>query len=177
MSTAKYSGIAVAAANRAALARQEADAEREASVRRVDAKSEALLAHLRSTMTAAALLGAETRRADAGEGRRAGDGAREPRADASGSDRRAASDERASARAENIPEPVSQKTVEKRHMSKAERKKLKRAREDVPKRDDRASARDRRESHPDDARDAEARRKKKKKKSSSQRILGPVGRV
>jgi hypothetical protein len=58
MSTAKYSGIAVAAANRAALARQEAEAERASSVRHVDAKEMALLQHLRKTMTAESILGA-----------------------------------------------------------------------------------------------------------------------
>lgn len=176
MSTAKYSGIAVAAANRAALARQEADAEREASVRRVDAKSEALLAHLRSTMTAAALLGAQTREADAREGGRA-QSAGSGNADASGSGRRAANDQRASTHVKEKTESTSEKTVEKRHMSKAERKKLKRAREDVAKRDAATPARDVRETHRDEAHDTEARRKKKKKKASSERVLGPLGRV
>ena len=62
MSTSKYSGIAVAAANRAALARQEAEQERLNSGRRVDAKAEALLAHLRATMTSSAILGTNAER-------------------------------------------------------------------------------------------------------------------
>jgi len=62
MSTSKYSGIAVAAANRAALARQEAEQERLDSGRRVDAKAEALLAHLRATMTSSAILGTNAER-------------------------------------------------------------------------------------------------------------------
>ena len=62
MSTSKYSGIAVAAANRAALARQEAEQERLNSGRRVDAKAEALLAHLRATMTPSAILGTNAER-------------------------------------------------------------------------------------------------------------------
>ena len=61
MSTAKYSGIAVAAANRAALARQEAEAERSRAPKPVAAKEEALLRHLRATMTASTLLGVDAR--------------------------------------------------------------------------------------------------------------------
>ena len=181
MSTAKYSGIAVAAANRAALARQEAEAERASSVRHVDAKEMALLQHLRKTMTAESILGAGgtamkkgdeerwTREASA-SGRTETDATRSPRVEPSGDgfDDRDEGEARAPSR-------------EKRHMSKAERKRLKRDRSRVV--EEAPSAKKKRPPTDVDGTETEKneerrvkkgkKAKKDKKKSST---LGPVAR-
>ena len=130
MSTAKYSGIAVAAANRAALERQEAEAERLRAPRAVDAREKELLEHLRATMTAESLLGA-TKRPDARALSRAPEST--PRAtanaDASSSGRAALVAQKAVERASRArAHPTDALAPEKRHMSKAERKRLKRER-------------------------------------------------
>ncbi|OUS42603.1 hypothetical protein BE221DRAFT_62284 [Ostreococcus tauri] len=161
MSTAKYSGIAVAAANRAALARQEADADREQHAHRtVDAKSEALLAHLRSTMTAAALLGGDARGTSAS-------GATTTSATARAATKTSnANPSDARARVERVEEPASSlhRPEEKRRMSKAERKRLKRSRDDATARTSVPAATvDPVDVH-DDAHARERTRKKRKKK-------------
>ena len=137
MSTAKYSGIAVAAANRAALARQEAEAERLRAPKPVAAKEEALLRHLRATMTASTLLGVDAREkkdetstkaapaaAPASGGARAASASSEP----SSSGRTALRAREVTERARRETDASTTRAIEKRHMSKAERKRLKRAR-------------------------------------------------
>ena len=180
MSTAKYSGIAVAAANRAALARQEAEAERASSVRQVDAKEMALLQHLRKTMTAESILGAggtatkkgdeerRTREASA-SGRTETDATRSPRVEPSGD----GVDDRDEGQARAPPR-------EKRHMSKAERKRLKRDRSRVV---EEALAKKKRPSANVDGteteKNAERRVKNGKKAKKDKKIsstLGPVAR-
>lgn len=141
MSTSKYSGIAVAAANRAALARQEAEQERLDSGRRVDAKAEALLAHLRATMTTSALLGVDTARArtaqEAGEtsgarrrdadedaGARSTTTSKNPKKRAHGDGRggyEGSDDARDDQNIQRAPVVAKEKT----YLSKAERKRLK----------------------------------------------------
>jgi len=154
MSTAKYSGIAVAAANRAALERQEAEAERLRAPKAVDAKEQALLAHLRATMTAESLLGVTPTPAAAS---RAPAPTPTPRVVASSSGRAALDAQKAVERASRATATApAARATEKRRMSKAERKRLKRARrrpgaEDDD--DDGARAPRRRRSSPrDDAR-------------------------
>ena len=187
MSTAKYSGIAVAAANRAALARQEAEAERASSVRQVDAKEMALLQHLRKTMTAESILGAgekssatttkmgdEERRVHeaAASGRTETDATRSPRVGLSGD---GVDDDGEKEEEARIP------PREKRHMSKAERKRLKRNRsrgvEEAPPNKKRSSIVDQTDEQTEKNGERRAKKmkktKKEKKKSST---LGPVAR-
>lgn len=177
MSTAKYSGIAVAAANRAALARQEAEAERLKAPKPVAEKEEALLRHLRATMTASSLLGADAREKTSSTtastaSRRVGvDAAAAVAApEPSSSGRTALQAQRTTERARNETDVVAPRVVEKRHMSKAERKRLKRARAES-----RADA---------DARPARAvgdvgvvASIKKSTKKTKKKHLGPVGRA
>ena len=161
MSTAKYSGIAVAAANRAALARQEAEAERLRAPKPVAAKEEALLRHLRATMTASTLLGVDAREKNDATKAAASGGARDSSAgsEPSSSGRTALRAQEVTERARRETDASTPRAIEKRHMSKAERKRLKRARA--------ASRGDG---------DAFAKRSKKKKKRKSTHV-GPVGRA
>ena len=182
MSTAKYSGIAVAAANRAALARQEAEAERSRAPKPVAAKEEALLRHLRATMTASTLLGVDAREKKDETSTKAAPAA----APASGGARGASagsepsSSGRTALRAREVTERVRRETdasttraIEKRHMSKAERKRLKRAR--AASRGGAAAGRAR-DGDGDGDGDALAKTSKKKKKRKTTH-LGPVGRA
>ena len=176
MSTAKYSGIAVAAANRAALARQEAEAERLKAPKPVAEKEEALLRHLRATMTASSLLGVDAREKTASTTastapRRVVEAAAVVVAsEPSSSGRTALQAQRTTERARIETNVVAPRVVEKRHMSKAERKRLKRARSES-----RADA---------DARPARAVGDvgvgvsiKKSTKKTKKKHLGPVGRA
>mgnify|MGYP004244469487 CR=1 FL=1 len=164
MSTAKYSGIAVAAANRAALARQEAEAERLRAPKPVAAKEEALLRHLRATMTASTLLGVDAREKNdetkAAAAAAASGGARDSSAgsEPSSSGRTALRAREVTERARRETDASTPRAIEKRHMSKAERKRLKRARDG------------------DGDGDAFAKTSKKKKKRKKTH-LGPVGRA
>ena len=164
MSTAKYSGIAVAAANRAALARQEAEAERLRAPKPVAAKEEALLRHLRATMTASTLLGVDAREKNdetkAAAAAAASGGARDSSAgsEPSSSGRTALRAREVTERARRETDASTTRAIEKRHMSKAERKRLKRARDG------------------DGDGDAFAKTSKKKKKRKTTH-LGPVGRA
>ena len=170
MSTAKYSGIAVAAANRAALARQEAEAERLRAPKPVAAKEEALLRHLRATMTASTLLGVDARekndetKAAAAAAAAASGGARDSSAgsEPSSSGRTALRAREVTERARRETDASTPRAIEKRHMSKAERKRLKRARDG--------------DGDGDGDGDAFAKRSKKKKKRKTTH-LGPVGRA
>ena len=179
MSTAKYSGIAVAAANRAALARQEAEAERLRAPKPVAAKEEALLRHLRATMTASTLLGVDAREkkdetstkaapaaAPASGGARAASASSEP----SSSGRTALRAREVTERARRETDASTTRAIEKRHMSKAERKRLKRARA-ASRGGAAAASRD-----GDGDGDAFAKTSKKKKKRKKTH-LGPVGRA
>jgi len=165
MSTAKYSGIAVAAANRAALERQEAEAERLRAPRAVDARERRLLEHLRATMTAESMLGASTRPERAPETTARADA----NAVASSSGRAALVAQKAVERASRAAaRPLDARAPEKRHMSKAERKRLKRARAaraegEAEGADDDARLRERATRVDDDGRRATTRRKKTKK--------------
>ena len=182
MSTAKYSGIAVAAANRAALARQEAEAERLRAPKPVAAKEEALLRHLRATMTASTLLGVDAREkkdetstkaapaaAPASGGARGASAGSEP----SSSGRTALRAREVTERARRETDASTTRAIEKRHMSKAERKRLKRAR--AASRGGAAAGRAR-DGDGDGDGDALAKTSKKKKKRKTTH-LGPVGRA
>ena len=179
MSTAKYSGIAVAAANRAALARQEAEAERLRAPKPVAAKEEALLRHLRATMTASTLLGVDAREkndetstkaaAAASGGARDSSAGSEP----SSSGRTALRAREVTERARRETDASPPRAIEKRHMSKAERKRLKRAR--AASRGAAAAGRAR-DGDGDGDGDAFAKTSKKKKKRKKTH-LGPVGRA
>ena len=180
MSTAKYSGIAVAAANRAALARQEAEAERLRAPKPVAAKEEALLRHLRATMTASTLLGVDARekndetKATAAAAAASG-GARDSSAgsEPSSSGRTALRAREVTERARRETDASPPRAIEKRHMSKAERKRLKRARAASR---GAAAAGCARDGDGDGDGDAFAKRSKKKKKRKTTH-LGPVGRA
>ena len=181
MSTAKYSGIAVAAANRAALARQEAEAERLRAPKPVAAKEEALLRHLRATMTASTLLGVDAREKNdetstkAAAAAAASGGARDSSAgsEPSSSGRTALRAREVTERARRETDASTPRAIEKRHMSKAERKRLKRAR--AASRGAAAAGRAR-DGDGDGDGDAFAKTSKKKKKRKKTH-LGPVGRA
>ena len=179
MSTAKYSGIAVAAANRAALARQEAEAERLRAPKPVAAKEEALLRHLRATMTASTLLGVDAREKNdetkAAAAAAASGGARDSSAgsEPSSSGRTALRAREVTERARRETDASTPRAIEKRHMSKAERKRLKRAR--AASRGAAAAGRAR-DGDGDGDGDAFAKTSKKKKKRKTTH-LGPVGRA
>ena len=178
MSTAKYSGIAVAAANRAALARQEAEAERLRAPKPVAAKEEALLRHLRATMTASTLLGVDSREKTSTKAAAAASGgARDSSAgsEPSSSGRTALRAREVTERARRETDASTTRAIEKRHMSKAERKRLKRA--CAASRGVAAAGRARDgDGDGDGDGDAFAKTSKKKKKRKKTH-LGPVGRA